>query len=95
MTNKHAFHLEDRDYGSAELAEMVGRDKSRINQLAREFPQWGRRVTHGKMVFWMFSKAGANKMLNWFAENGHPLNKQSKRIQKKMFNGKGRYGKTV
>lgn len=90
---KHAFHIEDRDYCSAELAEMVGRDKSRINQLAREFPQWARREAFGRMVMWKFSRAGVESLLNWFADNGHPLSEESKAIQAERFNGKGRYSK--
>ena len=91
---KHAFHIEDRDYSSVEIAEMVGRDKSRINQLARRFTGWARREVHGHMVIWKFSPAGVHALLNWLADNGHPLNEESKRIQDEKFNGSGRYAKT-
>lgn len=91
---KHAFHLEDRDYTSVELARMVGRNKSRINQLARQFPHWGRREVHGLMVIWKFHKEGANAMLNWFADHGHPLDDAGKQIKYEKFNNKGRYSKT-
>lgn len=91
---KHAFHIEDRDYSSVEVAEMVGRDKSRINQLARRFAGWAHREVHGRMVIWKFSPEGVNHLLNWMADNGHPLSEESKQIQVEKFNGSGRYSKT-
>ena len=90
--SKHNFELEDRDYSSVELAEMIGRNKSRINQLARQH-HLGHKEVHGKTVFWKFGKKDVDWLLNWLAENGHPLNAESRRIQAEMFNGLGRFQK--
>jgi hypothetical protein len=89
---KHNFNLEDRDYTSVELCELVGRNKSRINQLAREF-KLGRKDVQGRMVICKFPKKDVEWLMNWLAENGHPISEQGRRIQEEKFNGKGRFKK--
>ena len=92
ITPKHGFRLEDRDYTAVELSEMIGRHKSRINQLAREF-NLGRLESQGHMVFRKIPREDVDWLLNWLSENGVSRSRKSKAVQKRQFGGRSRFNK--
>jgi len=89
---KHNFVLDQETYGSADIAEMVCREKSRINQLAAKHGV-GTKKTGGRMVFYEFTRADVEWMLNWFSQNGQPRSDEAKSVRDERFSGKDRFHK--
>ena len=90
--DKHDFVLDKAVYGSAEIGEMVGRNKSRIDQLAREF-NLGTKKLAGRLVYREFAKKDVRWLLNWFATNGQPRSQEGKDLRDTKFHGKDRFRK--
>jgi hypothetical protein len=91
-TQKHGFSLEDRDYTAVELSELIGRHKSRINQLAREF-NLGRLEPQGHMVFRKIPREDVDWLLNWLIDNGISRSRRAKSVQESQFGGRSRFDK--
>jgi hypothetical protein len=88
----HDFVLNKAAYGSAEIGEMVGRNKSRIDQLAREF-NLGEKKLAGRLVYREFPKKDVRWLMNWFATNGQPRSQEGKNLRDMKFKGKDRFRK--
>lgn len=91
-SQKHNFVLDKDVYGSQDVADLVCREKSRINQLAKEFNVGTKRLA-GRMVYWEFSRDDVEWMLDWFATNGQPRSEAAKHIRESKFAGKDRFRK--
>lgn len=87
---RHDFVLTKSTYCSSEIGEMVGRQKSRIDQLAREFGL-GTKKLAGRLVFREFTKQEVNFLLDWFAKNGQPRTDKAKKLRETKFKGKDRF----
>jgi len=89
---KHGFNLTNDFYASYEIGEMVGRNKSRIDQLARQFNLGTKRLA-GRMPVREFAKKEVEWLLNWFAQNGQPRSEKAKDLRDTKFKGKDRFRK--
>lgn len=89
---KHEFTLTKDVYGSAEIGELVGRGKGRIDQLAREF-NLGQKALAGRLVHREFSRKDVEFLLNWFADNGQPRTDKAKKLRETKFKGRDRFRK--
>ena len=74
--------LEDRVYSAIEVAELLGRNKSRIHQLSRQFGLGTEVRLTPTFLVKQYSRNDILWLAKWFEENGKPQSERGKALDR-------------